>query len=132
MLYVLPAFLIAGVGLYGCRVEERRLAVIIGSAATIAFIPALVLAMTTDQRIAKGFAYALMTVAAVQWSMLLGRRRGESGESGGGEGRSLPRGPRPPEPIDWADFERRFWDQVREGPSGGVPPAPRSRDRSPV
>lgn len=131
MLYLLPALLIVGAALYGCRPEERRLAAIIGSAATLAFMAALVLALDTDRTIAKGFAYALMTVAAIQWAMLAGRRRGASGENGGSDGEHVPGGPTPPEPVDWADFERRFWDEVRKGPPRGSDRSG-SRDRSPV
>lgn len=132
MLYVLPALLIIGAGLYGCRPEERRLAVIIGSAATIAFMPALFLAITTEQNTAKGFAYALMVVAAVQWAMFTGRRRGRRDEGGGNDSDGGPQGPTPPDPIDWADFERRFWDEVRRGPRRSPPARSGSRDRSPV
>ncbi len=129
MLCAIPAVLIIAAGLYGSRPEERRLLVVIGAGATIAFIPCLLIAQSTDRTVAAGFAYALMVVGATQWAMLFGRRRGQSDE-GGGRG---PDGGEPtePSPVDWPDFERRLWDEVRKSQPRRPPPRER-RPRAPV
>lgn len=132
MLYAIPAALIIGAALFGCRPEERRLAFVIGAGATLAFVPCVYLAMTTERSVAEGFAYALLVVGCVQWAMLVGRTRKPRGGGGGGSGRDADPEPRGPQPVDWRDFERRFWDEVRRSPKGGAPEPTRSRDKAPV
>jgi hypothetical protein len=71
--------------------------------------------METATELAKGSAYALAVMATSSCAMLLhGRSDGGDGgeETGDGEPRS-PSGDDPsPLPIDWDDFERRYWEEV--------------------
>lgn len=114
MLYVVPSVLIVGSALFGCRPEERRLAGVIGIGAWAAFIPCYLLAEMSDREIARGFCYGLLVVGAVQLAMLSGRRRpSRGGGTDGGSGPDTdPPAPRGPDPVDWPDFERRFWAEV--------------------
>jgi len=109
MLYAAPIVLIVAGRIRGCRPEEQRLITAIACATTIAFIPAVVVGVLADLMLVKGCAYALMTLGAVHWAMLLGRRPGDEGRGPD----DADEGPVAPEPFDWDDFERGFWDEVR-------------------
>lgn len=128
---MIPAVLIVAAGLFGCRPEERRLMAIIATGTTLAFFPCLAIAMSSGQFIARGFVYALMVVAAIHWAMVVGRRRG--GRSGGdGSDRAQSPQPEGPGPVDWPDFERRFWDEVGSGPHCRPPAGTEPRERAPA
>lgn len=132
MLYVVAAVLIIGSALFGCRPEERRLAGVIGIGAWAAFVPCLVVAEMADREVARGFCFGLLVVGAAQLAMLVGRRRPSRGGEDGGADADEPLSPLDPGPVDWPEFERRFWDEVERGPGRGSPSGPRERDRTPV
>ncbi len=79
-------------------------------------MPAMAWAMETASEVAKGCAYALAVMATSSCAMLLHSRPdgGEGGEGSGDDepGPSSGDDPTPP-PIDWDDFERRYWEEVR-------------------
>ena len=81
--------------------------------------------METAGELAKGTAYALAVMATSSCAMLLHDRSDpdDGGEEVDGEGPKPPSGDDPsPFPVDWDDFERRYWEEV----------ARRERDRVPV
>ena len=125
MLYVFPPLFILGGWAWGCRETDRPAVVVIAVGCTVAFVPALIWAMETASELAKGCAYALAVMATSSCAMLLHSRSdpGDGGEEAGDDapGPSSGDDPTPP-PIDWDDFERRFWDEVQR----------RNRDRVPV
>jgi hypothetical protein len=125
VLYVFPPLFILGGWAWGCRDTDRQAIIVIACVCTAAFVPALVWAMETAAELAKGCAYALAVMATSSCAMLLHIRSdpGDGGEeTGDGEPRS-PSGDDPsPLPIDWDEFERRFWEEVRR----------RGRERIPV
>jgi hypothetical protein len=109
MLYAAPVVLIVAGRIRGCRPEERRMIATIACATTAALVPAVLVGVLADLTLVKGCAYACAVLAATHWAMLLGRRPGDDGRGeDGDEGE-----PSAPEPFDWDDFERRFWDEVR-------------------
>jgi hypothetical protein len=79
-------------------------------------MPAMAWAMETASELAKGCAYALAVMATSSCAMLLhSRPDGDEGGEGTGDdepGPSSGDDPTPP-PIDWDDFERRYWEEVR-------------------
>jgi hypothetical protein len=91
---------------------------------TVAFVPAMVLAVETASELAKGCAYALAVMATSSCAMLLHSRpdSGEGGEETGGDepGPSSGDGPSPL-PIDWDDFERRYWEEVKRHERKRIP-----------
>jgi hypothetical protein len=114
VLYVFPPLFILGAWAWGCRESDRPAIIVVACVCTVAFVPALILAMLTAEELAKGSAYALAVMATSSCAMLLHER---SDPDDGGEetegGKPPPGGDDPsPLPIDWDDFERRFWDEV--------------------
>lgn len=84
-------------------------------------------AVETSAELAKGSAYALAVMATTSCAMLLHSRSDpdDGGEETEGHGPPPPSGDDPsPLPIDWGDFERRFWEEVRR--------RQRNRNRVPV
>ena len=116
MLYVFPPLFILGGWAWGCRDTDRQAIIVIACICTAAFVPALVWAMETAAELAKGCAYALAVMATSSCAMLLHSRpdHGDGGEETGDSEPRSPSGDDPsPLPIDWDDFERRFWEEVR-------------------
>ena len=108
MLYVFPPLFILGGWAWGCRDSDRQAVI------AVAFVPALIWAMETANDLAKGSAYALAVMATSSCAMLLHDR---SDPDDGGEeapsGEPPPSGGDPsPLPIDWGEFERRYWEEV--------------------
>lgn len=123
MLYAAPIILILAGRMRGCRPEERRLISAIGAISAAGCAIALAATAVTDAHLVKGAAYAFLVLAVTHLAMLLGPRDesgGEDGDGPAGDGGE----PEPPDrdrpPVDWDDFERRFWDEVE-----------RSRERTP-
>jgi hypothetical protein len=111
MLFAVPPVLILAAWCRGCWEEERIAVWSVIAIATVALVPMLVWATTTDAELVDGSAYALVTVATAATAMLLRRRRRR--DDGGPEDGVEPDGGAPePHPVDWDDFERRFWDEV--------------------
>jgi hypothetical protein len=117
MLYAAPVVLIVAGRIRGCRPEERRVVTVIACLTTAALVPALLAGLLSDLMLVKGCAYACAVLAGTHWAMLLGKRpgRGGGGDDSGGDK------PIAPEPFDWDDFERRFWDEVRRREREPVP-----------
>jgi hypothetical protein len=92
---------------------------------TAAFVPAMVLAMETASELAKGCAYALAVMATSSCAMLLHSRPdgGEGGEETGGDEPGPSSGDDDPSPllIDWDDFERRYWEEVKRQERKRIP-----------
>lgn len=124
MLYVFPPLFILGGWSWGCRESDRPAIVGVTCFCAVAFVPALVWAMETASDLAKGSAYALAVMATSTCAMLLHDRSDpdDGGEEAIGDGRPPHGGDPSPLPIDWDDFERRYWDEVRR----------RERDRLPA
>jgi hypothetical protein len=116
VLYVFPPLFILGGWAWGCRETDRSAITAIACTCAIAFVPALIWAMETAAELAKGTAYALAVMAASSCAMLLHVRpdHGDGGEETGSDEPGPSSGDdHSPLPVDWADFERRFWDEVR-------------------
>jgi hypothetical protein len=125
VLYVFPPLFILGGWAWGCRDCDRPAIVTIACICAVAFVPALLWAMETATELAKGCAYALAVMATSSCAMLLHDRSDpdDGGEQPKGKGPKQPSGDDPsPFPVDWDDFERRFWEEVGH----------RGRDRLPV
>ena len=90
---------------------------------TVALVPALLAGLLSDLTLVKGCAYACAVLAGTHWAMLLGKRPGRGGGDDGGGGDK----PVAPEPFDWDDFERRFWEDVKRRGRDRLP-----RERAPV
>lgn len=123
MLYVFPPLFILGGWAWGCRDTDRTAIIVVACACAAAFVPALVWAMETATELAKGTAYALAVMGTSTCAMLL-HNRSDPGD-GGEEHESRPKPPSgddpSPLPIDWDDFERRFWDEVSRRRRNRVP-----------
>jgi hypothetical protein len=112
MLFAVPPVLIMAAWCRGCWEEERAAVWAVVGMASAALIPMLIWATTTDAELVDGSAYALVSVATAAAAMLLRRRRRP--EEGGEDDPEAPDGGAPePHPVDWDDFERRFWEEVR-------------------
>jgi hypothetical protein len=124
VLYVFPPLFILGGWAWGCRESDRPAIVTIACVCAVAFVPALIWAMETATELAKGSAYALAVMATSSCAMLLHDRSDpDDGGEETGDNEPPPSGGDPsPLPIDWAEFERRYWEEV----------ARRERDRVPV
>ena len=114
MLYVFPPLFILGAWAWGCRESDRPAIIIVACVCAVAFVPALVLAMLTAEELAKGSAYALAVMATSSCAMLLHERSDPDDGGEETEGDKPPSGGDDPSPlpIDWGDFERRFWEEV--------------------
>ena len=121
MLYVAPVLLIVAGRVRGCRPEERRLVALIAIAATVVFLPAVVVGVLSAVPFVKGCSYALVVVAGIHWAMLMGPRPGREDPPGDDEDAPDDGGDEPGSPFDWDDFERRFWDEVRRRERDRVP-----------
>ena len=112
MLFAVPPVLILAGWCRGSWEEERVAIWTVIGVATVALVPTLIWATMTDAELVDGSAYALVSVATAAAAMLLRRRRRP--DDGGPENGSEPDGGAPePHPVDWDDFERRFWDEVK-------------------
>jgi len=124
VLYVFPPLFILGAWAWGCRETDRPAVVVIACACAVAFVPALYLAMETATELAKGSAYALAVMATSSCAMLLRIRSDpdDGGEQVEGDPPKGPSGDDPsPFPVDWDDFERRYWDEVKRRQRPRVP-----------
>ena len=125
MLYVFPPLFVLGGWAWGCRESDRPAIITVACVCAVAFVPALIWAVDTAAELAKGTAYALAVMATSCCAMLLHERSDpdDGGEETDGGGPPPPSGDDPsPFPIDWGEFERRYWEEV----------ARRQRDRVPV
>jgi hypothetical protein len=116
VLYVFPPLFIVGGWAWGCRETDRPAVLAIACICTAAFIPALVWAVETAAELAKGCAYALAVMATSSCAMLLHDRSDpdDGGEDAGDDDPGPSSGDDPsPLPIDWDEFERRYWEEVR-------------------
>ena len=116
MLYVFPPLFILAGWAWGCRDVDRAAITAVACACAAAFVPAFIWAIETASELAKGSAYALAVMATSSCAMLLHNRSdpGDGGEETGDNRPRPPSGDDPsPLPIDWDDFERRFWEEVR-------------------
>jgi hypothetical protein len=124
VLYVFPPLFILGGWAWGCRETDRAAVVAIACTCAVAFVPALIWAMEAATELAKGTAYALAVMATSSCAMLLHSRPdpGDGGEEAGDDEPTAPSGNDPsPLPIDWEDFERRYWEEVRRRERERVP-----------
>jgi hypothetical protein len=115
VLYVFPPLFILGAWAWGCRESDRPAIVAVACISAVAFVPALIWAMETAGELAKGTAYALAVMATSSCAMLLHDRSDpdDGGEEVDSEGPKPPSGDDPsPFPVDWEDFERRYWEEV--------------------
>jgi hypothetical protein len=120
VLYVFPPLFILGGWAWGCREPDRAAIAAIAVICAACFVPAMIWAMETASELAKGCAYALAVMATSSCAMLLHSRPdgGDGGEETGGDEPGPSSGDDPsPLPIDWDDFERRFWDEVKRSRS---------------
>lgn len=124
MLYVFPPLFVLGGWAWGCREADRPAIATVACVCAVAFVPALVWAMETAAELAKGSAYALAVMATSSCAMLLHNRSdpGDGGEEPDDEPTPSSGDDPSPLPIDWDEFERRYWEEVRR----------RGRDRVPV
>jgi hypothetical protein len=116
VLYVFPPLFIAAGWAWGCRDTDRTAIAWVAFVCAAAFMPAMAWAMETASELAKGCAYALAVMATSSCAMLLHSRSdgGEGGEGTGGGEPGPSSGDDPsPLPIDWDDFERRYWEEVQ-------------------
>jgi hypothetical protein len=123
VLYVFPPLFVLGGWVWGCRESDRTAIVTVACVCAVAFVPALIWAMETAAELAKGSAYALAVMATSSCAMLLHDRSDpeDGGEETGGEG-PTPSGDDPsPLPIDWDEFERRYWEEVSRRQRDRVP-----------
>jgi hypothetical protein len=116
VLYVFPPLFIFGGWAWGCRENDRPAIGWIAFICAAAFVPTLAYAMLSQAEIAKGAAYALAVMATSSCAMLLHVRSdpddgGEGPDDDDGSGPSSGDDPSPL-PIDWDEFERRFWEEV--------------------
>ena len=124
MLYVFPPLFILGAWVWGCRESDRPLILFFACACSVAFVPTLYLALETATELAKGSAYALAVMATSSCAMLL---RIHSDPDDGGErvDREPPDDPSgddpSPFPVDWGDFERRYWAEVKRRDRERIP-----------
>ncbi len=124
MLYVFPPLFILGAWAWGCREVDRPAIVAVACLCAVAFVPTLIWAMETATELAKGSAYALAVMATSSCAMLLRDRSDpdDGGEPVEGGPPDEPSGDDPsPFPIDWDDFERRYWGEVRRRDRNRVP-----------
>jgi hypothetical protein len=124
VLYVFPPLFILGGWAWGCREPDRMAIAGIAFICAAAFVPAMVLALETASELAKGCAYALAVMATSSCAMLLHSRPdgGEGGEETGGDEPGPSSGDDPsPLPIDWDDFERRYWAEVKRQERKRIP-----------
>jgi len=114
VLYVFPPLFIVGFWAWGCRDSDRPLVVAVACFCAVAFVPALVWAMETASDLAKGTAYALAVMATSFCAMLLHDRSDpeDGGEETRGDDPPRPGGDPSPLPVDWEEFERRYWEEV--------------------
>jgi hypothetical protein len=123
VLFVFPPLFILAAWFWGCRESDRPAIATIACVCAVAFIPALLWAMESATELAKGTAYALAVMATSSCAMLLHDR---SDPDDGGE-ETLDDEPPPtggdpsPLPIDWEDFERRYWEEVKRHERERVP-----------
>jgi hypothetical protein len=123
VLYVVPPVFILAAWAWGCRETDRPAIVTIACVCAVAFVPALIWAMETATELAKGTAYALAVMATSSCAMLLHDR---SDPDDGGE-ETLDDPPPPsggdpsPLPIDWEEFERSYWEEVKRHQRDKVP-----------
>jgi hypothetical protein len=124
VLYVFPPLFILGGWAWGCRDSDRQAVIAVACFCAVAFVPALIWAMETANDLAKGSAYALAVMATSSCAMLLHDRSDpdDGGEEAPGDGPPSRGGDPSPLPIDWDDFERRYWEEVGR----------RGRDRLPA
>jgi hypothetical protein len=123
VLYVFPPLFILGGWAWGCRESDRPAIVTIACVCAIAFIPALLWAMESATELAKGTAYALAVMATSSCAMLLHDRSDpdDGGEETGGDEPPPSGGDPSPLPIDWDEFERCYWEEVRRRERDKVP-----------
>jgi hypothetical protein len=101
VLFALPPILILAAWARGCRAEERAIVIAVAAVSMVGLLAALPWALTTQLLVARGIAYALVTIAMSALAMLL-RVRPDDGGPGPSEAAD-----RPPD-FDWDDFERGF------------------------
>ena len=123
MLYVCPPLFVLGGWAWGCRESDRPAVVTVACVCAVAFVPALVCAIETAAELAKGSAYALAVMATSTCAMLLHQRSDpdDGGEEIDGDGPPPSGGDPSPFPIDWGEFERRYWEEVSRRKRGRVP-----------
>ena len=123
MLYVFPPLFVLGGWAWGCRESDRRAVVTVACVCAVAFVPALVWAIETASELAKGSAYALAVMATSSCAMLLHSRSDpdDGGEEIDDDGPPPSGGDPSPFPIDWGEFERRYWEEVSRRRRGRVP-----------
>jgi hypothetical protein len=125
VLYVFPPLFILGAWAWGCREADKERILMLACVCSVAFVPTLYWAMETAHELAKGSAYALAVMATSSCAMLL-RIRSDPDDGGEQVEGGPPKGPSgddpSPFPVDWNDFERRYWDEVHR----------RGRDRVPA
>jgi hypothetical protein len=115
VLYVVAVLFIVGAWAWGCRESDRPAIVATACVCAIALVPALIWAVTSDNQLADGSAYALTVMVCGSCAMLLHDRSDpdDGGEERGGDHPTPPSGDDPsPFPVDWDDFERRYWEEV--------------------
>jgi hypothetical protein len=115
VLYVFPPlFIVAGWG-WGCHDTDRPAIATIACICAAAFVPAFIWAIETAAELAQGSAYALAVMTTSSCAMLLHTRPDpdDGGEEAGDGEPVSPSGDGPsPLPIDWDEFERRYWEEV--------------------
>jgi hypothetical protein len=123
VLYVFPPLFVLGGWAWGCRESDRRAVVTVACVCAVAFVPALVWAIETASELAKGSAYALAVMATSSCAMLLHSRSDpdDGGEEIDDDGPPPSGGDPSPFPIDWGEFERRYWEEVSRRRRGRVP-----------
>ena len=121
-----PPLFILGAWVWGCREADWTAIVVIACVCGVAFVPAFIWAMETASDLSKGSAYALAVMATSSCAMLL-RVRSDPDDGGEQVGSGPPKGPSgddpSPFPVDWDDFERRYWDEVKRRERERLPAA---------
>jgi hypothetical protein len=124
VLFVFPPLFILAGWAWGCRDTDRPAIVVMACICAAAFVPAFICAIETAAELAKGTAYALAVMTTSSCAMLLHSRPdpGDGGEETGEGEPGSPSGDDPsPLPIDWDEFERRYWEEVRRHERERVP-----------
>ncbi len=124
MLYVFPPLFILGAWAWGCREGNRSVVLLLACICSVAFVPSLIWALDTGTELANGSAYALAVMTTSSLAMLL-RQRSDSDDGGEQVNDDHPKGPSgddpSPFPVDWDDFERRYWDEVKRSGRPRIP-----------
>ncbi len=102
VLFALPPVLILLAWARGCRAEERPIVIAVAAVSGLGFLAALAWALTAQLLLARGAAYALMTIAMSALAMLLRVRPDDDGPGPSEAADRLP-----PD-FDWDEFERGF------------------------